>query len=227
MTKKTFLGAMTVVTAVALTGTALVASNMGFKLNYQIAQANFPVVYGRDSGTTALALPDNRQTGLNDAKALMDDIGFPAVLEVNKFLKSSSGLVTYTGRKGGPLAFPLVAGEGYRIKVQTTVNYIVVGSDDPSLSTTFFQANAPIVDGRDSGTTDFAYNYHQTAANAKQLMDDIGFPAVLEVNKFLKSSSGLITYTGRKGGPLAFALVPGEGYRIKVQTTVNYIPSHY
>jgi hypothetical protein len=38
MTKKTFLGAMTVATAVALTGSALVASNMGFKLNYQLLQ---------------------------------------------------------------------------------------------------------------------------------------------------------------------------------------------
>jgi hypothetical protein len=225
MTKKTFLGAMTVVTAVALTGTALVASNMGFKLNYTIAQ---PVVQvpQLDTGTTTLALPDNRQTGLNDAKGLMDDIGFPAVLEIQKYVKSTNGLIAYTGRKSGPVAFPLVAGEGYRVKVQSTVNYIVVGSDDPALSYPFAQA-AVQVPQLDTGTSDFAYNYHQTATDAKALMDDIGFPQVLEIQKFVKSTNGLIAYTGRKSGPLAFPLVAGEGYRIKVQSTVNYIPSHY
>src|SRR5262245_45164412 len=117
MTKKTFLGAMAVVGAVALTGTALVASNMGFKLNYQLLQPGGGVSL---SGTNTIALPDNRQTGLNDAKNLMDDIGFNNILEVQKFIKSNDSLQVYTGRKGTGPVFSLAPGEGYRVKMQTT-----------------------------------------------------------------------------------------------------------
>ncbi len=119
MTKKTFLGAMAVVTAVALTGSALVASNMGFKLNFALTQ---PGVAPSD-GTNTLALPDNRQTGLNDAKALMDDIGFANVTNVSRYIKATNAFQSYTGRKNGGLSFPLVPGEAYYVKMSTTVNY--------------------------------------------------------------------------------------------------------
>jgi hypothetical protein len=219
MTKKTFLGAMAVVTAVALTGGALVASNMGFKLNYTLGQAGA----GTLDGTNTLGLPDNRQTGLADAKNLMDDIGFAQTLNVSKFLKASNGFQSYTGRKNGGLAFSLAAGEGYYVKMLTTVNYVVVGSDDPALTYPLNQAGAGTLDG----TSFYAYNYHQTAADAKALMDDIGFAQTLNVSKFLKASNGFQSYTGRKNGGLAFALVPGEAYYVKMLTTVNYAPSHY
>jgi hypothetical protein len=219
MTKKTFFGAMAVVTAVALTGSALVASNMGFKLNYTLSQSGA----GSNSGTNTLALPDNRQTGMADAKNLMDDIGFANTQNVQKFLKASDTLQVYTGRKGGGTAFPLAAGEGYFVRMATTVNYIVVGSDDPAVAYSLTQSGV----GSNSGTNFFAYNYHQTAADAKALMDDIGFANVQNVQKFLKASDTLQVYTGRKGGGTAFALTPGEAYFVRMATTVNYTPSHY
>jgi hypothetical protein len=123
MTKKTFLGAMAVVTAVALTGTALVASNMGFKLNYPLKQGDGGVT--SKDGTNTISLPDNRQSGLNDSKNLMDDIGSVNVLEIQKFLAATNTLQVYTGRKGSPGAnFAMVPGESYRVKMNTTVNYI-------------------------------------------------------------------------------------------------------
>jgi hypothetical protein len=216
MTKKTFFGAMAVVTAVALTGSALIASNMGFKLNYTLSQGA-----GSLSGTNTLALPDNRQTGMADAKNLMDDIGFASTTNVQKFLKATDTLQVYTGRKGGGTAFPLAAGEAYFVRVAAPVNYIVVGSDDPAIA-------YPLTVGAGSlsGTNFFAYNYHQTATDAKALMDDIGFANVTNVQKFLKATDSLQSYTGRKGGGTAFALTPGEGYFVKMATTVNYTPSH-
>ena len=219
MTKKTFFGAMAVVTAVALTGSALIASNMGFKLNYTLQNTSA----GSNSGQSTLALPDNRQTGLNDAKNLLDDIGFANTVSVSKFLKANDTYQTYTGRKGGGTAFPLAAGEAYVMKMATTVNYIVVGSDDPTLAYTLQNTSA----GSNSGQTLYAYNYHQTAADAKALLDDIGFANTVSVSKFLKANDTYQTYTGRKGGGTAFALTPGEGYVIKMATTVNYTPSHY
>lgn len=219
MTKKTFFGAMAVVTAVALTGSALVASNMGFKLNYSLTAAGA----GTGSGTNTLSLPDNRQTGLADAKNLMDDIGFANVSNVQKFLKATDTLQIYTGRKNGGTAFPLNAGESVYVKMLTAVNYIVVGSDDPALAYGLTAAGG----GTGSGTNFFAYNYHQTAVDAKALMDDIGFANVSNVQKFLKATDTLQIYTGRKNGGTAFALTPGEGYYVKMLTAVNYTPSHY
>jgi hypothetical protein len=225
MTKKTFFGAMAVATAVALTGSALVASNMGFKLNYQLSAQGA----GSNSGTNTLALPDNRQTGLNDAKNLMDDIGgIATVTSIQKFLKATDTLQVYTGRKNGGLAFPLAAGEAYYVKmnVGTPVNYVIVGSDDPAIAYNLQAQGA----GSNSGTNFFAYNYHQTAADAKGLLDDIGGVAsVTSIQKFLKATDTLQVYTGRKNGGLAFALTPGECYYVKMNTgvTVAYTPSHY
>jgi len=223
MTKKTFLGAMAVVTAVALTGGALVASNMGFKLNYTLSQAPSGV-----DGTNVLGLPDNRQTGLNDAKALMDDIGFAQTTNVSRFLKTgpgAGGFQVYTGRKGGGLAFPLAAGEGYYARMLTSVNYVIVGSDDPAIAYALAQAPSGV-----DGTNFFAYNYHQTAADAKALMDDVGFAQTTNVSRFLATgpgAGGFQVYTGRKGGGLAFPLTPGQAYYVRMLTTVNYAPSHY
>jgi len=221
MTKRTFLGAIAVTTAVALTGSALVASNMGFKLNYTLSQASAGV---SNTGTSTLALPDNRQTGLADAKNLMDDITFANVSNVQKFLKATDTLQVYTGRKNGGTAFPLTAGEAVFVKMATSVNYIIVGSDDPAIAYTLNQAAAGV---SNTGTNFFAYNYHQTAADAKALMDDIGFANVSNVQKFLKATDTLQVYTGRKNGGTAFALTPGEGYFVKMATSVNYTPSHY
>ncbi len=58
-------------------------------------------------------------------------------------------------------------------------------------------------------------------------MDDIGLANVASVQKFLKSSDGLQTYTGRKGSGADYPLTPGEAYFVKMNTTVNYTPSHY
>jgi len=221
MTKKTFFGAMAVVTAVALTGSALVASNMGFKLNYSLNQAAAGV---SKTGTNTLALPDNRQSGMNTAKNLMDDIGALSVQNVQRFVKSNDGLVLYTGVKGSGPDYALTAGEAIFVRAGTTTNYIVVGSDDPALAYTL---NSAAVGVSKTGTNFYAYNYHQTAATAKGLMDDIGAASVQNVQRFIKSNDGLVLYTGVKGSGADFALTPGEGYFVRMGTTVNYIPSHY
>ena len=227
MTKRSFFGAAAVVAAVALTGSALVASNMGFKLNYSLDQTGAPVPGGTSKvGINTLALPDNRQSGLNTSIDLMNDIGFAGTASIQRFIKASDSLEVYTGRKGSPNAnFNLAAGEAYYVTMTTTTPYIVVGSDDPALTYTL---NAPQAGVSKSGTNFFAYNYHQTAATSKALMDDVGFTSTANVQRFIKATNGLEVYTGRKGSPnVDFALVPGEGYFVVMTSTVNYAPSHY
>jgi hypothetical protein len=208
MTKRTYIGVLTVALAVVLAAGGLLASNMGFKLNYPLQAISAGV---SASGTSTIALPDNRQAGVNAASSLMNDIGLVNVANIQKFIESSDGLQLYTG-------------EGYFVKMNTTVNYIIVGSHDPSFANPL---NA-VGGGSASGTNLFSYPYHSTATTASALMADIGLANVANVQKFLKASDGLQLYTGRKGTPGAdFALVPGEAYFVKMNTTVNYIPSHY
>jgi hypothetical protein len=225
MTKRSFFGAMAVVTAVALTGSALVASNMGFKLNYSLDHDTDGA--GPRTGLNTLALPDNRQAGLNTSKALMDDIGFTSTASVARYIKATNGLELYTGRKGSPNAdFPLAAGEAYFVSMTATVPYIVVGSDDPAITyslTADTDGAGPV-----TGLNFFAYNYHQTAATSKALMDDIGFASTGSIGRYIEATNGLELYTGRKGSPNAdFGLTPGEGYFVTMLAAVNYAPAHY
>jgi hypothetical protein len=227
MTKRSFFGAAAVVAAVALTGSALVASNMGFKLNYSLDATGAPVPGGTSkSGTNVIALPDNRQSGLNTSIDLMNDIGFAGTANIQRFIEATDGLEVYTGRKGSPnVNFNLAAGEAYYVAMTTTTPYIVVGSDDPAIT---YSLNAIQAGVSKSGTNFFAYNYHQTAATSKALMDDVGFTSTANVQRFIKATNGLEVYTGRKGSPnVDFALVPGEGYFVVMTSTVNYAPSHY
>jgi len=221
MSKRQFVGVMIVALAVVVMAGGLLASNMGFKLNYTLSQT---LAGTSKSGTNMLALPDLRQTGLNTAKNLMDDITLANVTNVQKFIKSTDQYQLYTGRKGSGADFNLVAGEGVIVKMATTTNYIVVGSDDPTLAYTLNATQAGV---SKSGTNIYAYNYHQTAATAKGLMDDITLANVTNVQKFIKSTDQYQLYTGRKGSGADFNLTPGEAYIIKMATTTNYTPSHY
>jgi hypothetical protein len=116
------VGAVLVALAVVTTAGTLVASNMGFKLNYSLLRQAGGV---SNSGTNTLALPDNRQTGLNTAKNLLDDIGLASCNNVQRFIKSNDSFLIYTGRVGAPATnnFPLTPGEGYVVSMRTTTTY--------------------------------------------------------------------------------------------------------
>lgn len=225
MSKRTYIGATMVGLAVVLTASALVASNMGFKLNYTLNQLTAGV---SKSGTNLIALPDNRQSGMNTAKNLIDDIGLASVNQVQRFVKSTDTYANYTGRAPQTSAndFALTAGEGYVVKMKTTAAYIIVGSDDPTLAYTLNQLTAGV---SKSGTNLYQYNYHQTAGTAKALIDDIGLASVNQVQRFVRSTDTYGNYTGRAPQTSAndFALVPGDAYVVKMKTTTVYTPSHY
>jgi hypothetical protein len=105
------------------------------------------------------------------------------------------------------------------------VNYIIVGAHDPSLS---FLLDSPVGGGALTGKQYYAPPYNITAANAYQLILDIGSGAVTPVTNVVKYNTvndTLVTYTGRMGSP--FTLTPGEAYLIQMASDVPYIASHY
>jgi len=235
MSKKNSFVVIAVALCAILAAGGILASNMGFKLNYPIAK---PGTGGSKTGNNTISLPYFRQTGLNDAFELIKDIEgvtappFSKVVSVSKFLEASDGLQTYTGRMGSPGSnFTLTAGEGYRVQMSADVNYIVVGAHDPVHPAQLDAAGA----GSKTGTNDYAPPYNVTAATAFDLIKDIEgvtappFSKVVSVSKFLVASDGLQTYTGRMGSPGSnFNITPGESYRIQMSVTVPaYIASHY
>lgn len=236
MSKKNSFVVIAVALCAILAAGGILASNMGFKLNFPLNKTG---TAGSKSGTSAVSLPYFRQTGLNDSFQLIQDIEgggppFSKVISVSKFVESSDGLLTYTGRMGSPVTTPysLAAAEGYRIQMSGDVNYIIVGAHDPALPNALNATGA----GSKSGTNDYAPPYNLTAANAFDLIKDIEgvanppFSKVISVSKFVTTSDGLLTYTGRMGSPATtpFAIAPGESYRIQMSVTVPaYIASHY
>jgi hypothetical protein len=106
------------------------------------------------------------------------------------------------------------------------VNYIVVGSHNPTLSVGLDPGG---INGSASGTNLYAFPYHSTAASASALRNEIGAANVQNIQKFLRASDLFQVYTGVKGSAADFALVPGEAYFIKAGggSTINYVPSHY
>lgn len=229
MRKKTLFAVMTVALCAIVAAGGLLASNMGFKLNYRL-NAN-TAQGGVGSGKNTLALPYFRQTGQNDSLQLMQDIGGGTVLpviSVSRFNEASDTFAVYTGRMSSPSPlFALAAGEGYFVQMNNNTNYIVVGSHDPSLAISL-DATGP---GSNSGKNLLAPPYNITATNSLQLMQDIGGGSilpVLSVSKFNAATDTFAVYTGRMSSPSpVFVLAPGEAYFVAMQSTVPYTPSHY
>ena len=225
MSKRNYVVVAVAAAALLVVG-GLFASNMGFKLNYVMDGVGDN---GSESGTQSLALPFNQQTSLVYASDLWDDIeaAVPdSVSSIARFVQSTDGLQGYTGIS--PLDdYMLVPGEGYRVQLSSSVNYIIVGSHDPGMMVSL---DGPGTNSSASGTSDYAYPYHSTAALASELREELnlvaGSSAVVSISKFLRTSDSLKGYTGIS--PLDdFPLVPGESYRIQVNTDVNFMPEHY
>ena len=115
------------------------------------------------------------------------------------------------------LAAVLVAGGLFASNMGFKLNYTLDG---------------PGTNGSATGTSSLAlpYNQQTNLTNAEDLINDInasaGSSVVANVARWLKASDGLEVYTGSSG--VNFSLTPGEGYWIKVGSTVTtWVPSHY
>jgi len=220
MFKRRVAGFVLGTTAVLFAG-VLFASNMAFKLKYILDGPGNGV---SRSGTNTISLPYFPMDGLARAGDLRDDInGGPGragpAVQIAMFDKSTNSLVTYDGFSGPN--FPLVAGEGYFVQMDSTVVYIIVGSHDPSTAVTFDAAGAGSLDG----TNFYAYPYHATAGMASELQGEIG--VVQNIQRFVRSNDTIDVYTGSRGSSMDFNLVSGEAVFVKVSATVNFVPPHY
>lgn len=225
MSKKNMFAVIAVAVLAIVAAGGILASNMGFKLNYPLTRD--AAGGGVGSGRNTLALPYFRQTGVNTAYELMLDIGggtVSSVGSVSRYNEPTDTFAAYTGRMGAGAPFALAAGDSHLIAMNSNVNYIVVGSHNPALTTSL---DGP---GIGSGRNFFGPPYNITSTNAYGLILDIGggtVSAVGSVSRFNKPTDTFAAYTGRMGAGAPFALVPGEGYLVAMNSTVAYIASHY
>jgi hypothetical protein len=124
MTKKTLFAVIAVAVCAILAAGGLLASNMGFKLNYGLTGPSGSGGIG--TGKNTLALPHFRQTGLNDSMGLLQDIQgtttLTSVQSVSRYNKTTDLFQAYTARMVTTIPnFALVPGEGYLIGVSATI----------------------------------------------------------------------------------------------------------
>ncbi|MCP3982459.1 MAG: hypothetical protein GY716_24415 [bacterium] len=226
MRKQTFLAVAVGLTALLVAGGVLTASNMGFKNNYPL---DGPGVNGSASGTSSLAMPYNQQTNIQVAEDLINDInataGSSVVSAVARWDSTADAPDAYTGSAG--TNFNIDAKLGYFATVGSTVNYIIVGSHDPSAT---IDLDGPGTNGSASGTTLWSFPYHSTAANAEDLINEVnghaGSSVVSAVARWDKTSDAPDAYTGSAG--TNFNTVPGEAYFFTVGSDVTgWAPDHY
>ncbi len=223
--RNVFVAVAAAVCFVAAAG-GLLASNMGFKLNYRLTSS--AATGGVGTGKNTLSLPYIRQAGLNDARQLMLDIGggsITPVAYVARYNEATDLFVPFTGRLGSGTPFALQAGEGYLVAMNANTNYVVVGSHDPAHVTSLDAPGAP-----GTGKNFYAPPYNIVAANALQLMQDIGggvIAPVAGVAQFNKATDLFVPYTGRMGAGVPFALAHGQVYLVSMNSAVPYIASHY
>jgi hypothetical protein len=221
--KKRIFWAVTL-TFVVLVAGLLYASNMGFKLNYPLESAGA----GSATGLNKIGLPYNQQTNLLTVGDLFADVGgLGTVTSISKLIRTSDTLLIYNGLSGDPLRnFALEAGEGYIIQMALNVNYIIVGSHDPSK---VLSLDSQGVAGSATGLNDVAPPYHTTDQNAADLFGTLGgLGTVTSISQLVKSSDTLLIYNGLSGDPLRnFSLTPGESYTVQVASPVSIVLPHF
>jgi hypothetical protein len=229
MSKKNVFVAAALALCVFATAGTLLASNMGFKLNFALTGP--AGVGGAGTGKQLLSLPYFRQTGVDNAYQLMIDMGngsVTPVTSITRYNNSTDTSTAYTGRMGAGAPFALVAGQGYIVQMASNVNYIIVGAHDPALSVAL--TGPAGVGGAGTGKQLYAPPYNTTSANAYQLMLDIGGGAVTpttSITRYNNATDTSTAYTGRMGAGAPFALVPGVAYIVQMASNVPYIASHY
>jgi hypothetical protein len=221
MNKRRALTALLLVAGVVVVvGGGLMASNMGFKLNRALKNAE-PGVSA--SGLNTLGLPYNRQVGIDLASDLFGDMtaaagDFTTVQFIARFLEASDTFQAYTFSSPD---FNLAQGEGYVAKLGTNdLNYIVVGSHDPGAVISLDQPGP----GSASGLNFIAPPYHSTASMASELFQELNFLNVQFLARFLPQFDTFQTYALASPD---WPIVPGEAYLAKMQNTVAWMPSHF
>jgi hypothetical protein len=231
MSKRTFVAVMGVALAVVLATGGLIASNMGFKLNYAL-RGNGASGYKTSENT--LALPFFTQVGMVNAGDLLADIeagNTSLVTNVQRWEPTGPFRQTYVGGKTFGTNFALNAGEGTYVTMIAagSKDYIVVGSHNP---TTMITLRGNGSGGYKTNENLYAQPYHTTANNAGDLLNEIeagNTSLITNVQRWEPTGPFRQTYVGGKTFGTNFAIKPGEFTFVTMATgsSTTFTPAHY
>lgn len=199
-----------VVLLVLAASSALLASNMGFKLvfplsntgNYQLNWVSLPYYWGSSA----------------TASSVCADIGANAV-SVDRWVRPTEAYDDYNCQLSYGTDFAISPGEGIAVKVLSATNWTIVGSHNPGTGVSL------------TSVGNFKLNwvsvpYHTTAATASALCTDLGANAV-SIDRWVRATEAYDDYNCVLSYGTDFALTPGEALAVKVSTATTWTPSHY
>lgn len=116
--------------------------------------------------------------------------------------------------------FALDPGEAYQVQVLANSMFEVEGYDDAAVVIS-------MTSGGPTGSQLVALPFETAATTAQDLINEIDFsagsPAVTQVARYNTATDVIETYNGVVGPN--FGIVPGQGYRVRVNDGFNYTPS--
>lgn len=194
----------------------LLASNMGFKIVYPLkAQAAGVSI----SGFNTLGLPYVRREGIDTARTLLINIGITNVAEIDRYNRAANQYDVYS--LANPVDYPLVASEGYFVKMAQDLDYHIVGSHDPGAVIHLIGQGESSVSGQNL----IALPYHATAGTARELLMELGYLNVAEIDRYNRAANQYDIYS--LANPVDYPLVAGEAYFVKAIHDFDFVPSHY
>ncbi len=208
-TLRSWIAVLLIIPALLLVG-HLVASNVGYRIVYELTAPPDSA-----NGTNWLALPYRNKPGLVDAEDLFNDLGGATFVEsIARYVTATDTFETFTG--GPDNNFTLIAGEGLRVVVKSTVQYEIFGSHDPQHVITL-----PGLEATPTGSSWISLPYNAESTSAAALMDEIGPSMVDEIQRYVRSTGAYQVYSGSGAD---FSLQRGEAYQIRVNKSVQYVP---
>jgi hypothetical protein len=184
---------------------ATIGSNMGFKISIPLS-----------AGVTKfVSLP--YYNSYTDAASLYNDITAAGGLNITLYNYNGTDWERYSGGGFGDTNFAISSGSGYQVSISNSVNWIVVGSHNPSLA-----VNIP------AGFAKFlSVPYHTTATDAQTLYDQLTTAGATSLTLYNFNGTDWERFSGGGFGDVNFTLVPGVAYQAASAATVNWTPAHF
>ncbi len=206
--------------------TFLLSSNMGFKLTKTLIFQDPNYL-----NTNWISLPYYYLTGTVTAENVCDDIGGTCNTlgncTVGKWDVSTNTGSTWACQTTKGTPFTINPGEGIYVQPNASVDFVIVGSHNPTLSLTLtFQ------DPNYLNTNWISVPYHTTVTTAEELCDEIGGTCNTlgncTIGKWDVSTNTGSTWACQTTKGTPFTISVGEAVYVQPNATITgYIPSHY
>lgn len=194
--------------------TVAIGSNMGFKIVIPLGAGitkyvSLPYYCSLDG----VAIEGGTATAAN----LRNDIMAAGGSSVSVYSWGGTTWQRYSGGGFGQVNFGLQPGNAYQVITASGINWVVVGSHNPSLT---LQVQAGV-------TKYVSLPYHTTETTAATLRNEMIAAGGSSVSVYRWDGATWQRYSGGGFGQVNFGLTPGEGYQVISASAENWTPMHY